>query len=70
MCKQFNVILYMPRTGRPPIDPKDVRKVFPLRLNAQERQDVENAAQKDGKLAATWARETLLSAAKRGSRKS
>ncbi len=59
----------MPRTGRPPIDPKDVRKVFPLRLSEAERKTVEDAAQKDGKLAATWAREVLLTAAKRGSRK-
>ncbi len=69
LCKQFNVILYMPRTGRPPIDPKDVRKVFPLRLNAQERKEVEDAAQRDGQLAATWARETLLRATKSRSRK-
>jgi hypothetical protein len=61
----------MPRTGRPKLEPSEVRKAFPLRLNDAERRDVEAAAERDGKPTSTWVRETLLrAAAKSGSRKS
>jgi uncharacterized protein (DUF1778 family) len=54
----------MARTGRPPIAPEDIRKVFPIRLSDDERKAIEEAAQRDGKAATTWARETLLKGTK------
>jgi len=54
----------MPRTGRPKLEPADVRRAFPLRLNTEERKIVEAAAQREGKATSTWVRETLLRAAK------
>jgi hypothetical protein len=55
---------FMARTGRPPIAPEDIRKVFPIRLSDDERKAIEEAAQRDGKAATTWARETLLKGTK------
>lgn len=61
----------MPRTGRPKLNPKEVRKAFPLRLNDTERISVESAAQREDKPTSTWVRETLLKAASKScSRKS
>ncbi len=63
--QQLFVLLYMPRTGRPKIDAKDRKGgVFTFRLNDAERQEIEEAASKEGKRATTWAREILLAKAR------
>ena len=69
MQQLFVYTFIMPRTGRPKLDPEDVRKAFPLRLNTHERQVVEAAADREGKGISTWVRETVLRAAKSRSRK-
>jgi uncharacterized protein (DUF1778 family) len=51
----------MPR-GRPPIKPEDRRgEYITLRVSAAELEQIEQAAEKDGKGATTWARDILLS---------
>jgi predicted DNA binding CopG/RHH family protein len=50
----------MPR-GRPPVKPEDRRgEYITVRLSQAELEQIEQAAQKDGKGATTWAREVLL----------
>lgn len=53
----------MPRTGRPKKEPEDRRnKHIAVRVTQAELEQIEQAAQKDGKGATTWARDVLLEA--------
>jgi hypothetical protein len=47
--------------GRPKLPKDEVRKVFPIRLNAKEREIVKQAAKAAGLGPAEWARKKLLS---------
>jgi len=49
--------------GRPPKPPKEKRAIlFPIRVNEAELEEIKRAG---GKKPSTWARDTLLRAAKR-----
>ncbi len=52
--------------GRPPKDPKDRRtEAMLLPMTADEKEAIQAAADSNGEKPVTWARETLLRAAKR-----
>ena len=52
--------------GRPPKDPEDRRtEVVNIPVTAAEKEAIREAAEGDGEMFITWARETLLRAAKR-----
>jgi len=64
--KFFVGILISMKAGRPPKAPEDRRdRDMKIPLNESERQVIEDAAQADEAKPVTWARETLLRAAKR-----
>lgn len=55
-----------PKRGRPPKDPSERKTAGMLiPMTEAERQQIQAAAEVDGEKPVTWARETLLRAAKR-----
>lgn len=54
----------MPKTGRPKLDPSARKAGFiTLRMSDDERSLIDQAAEKEGKRATSWAREILLAKA-------
>ena len=57
--------------GRPPIPESERRGNYPtVPLSDSELSEIQVAAERSGSMLATWMREVLLRAARRGSRKS
>ena len=62
----FSFMKKQPKMGRPPKAPEDRRtESMKLPLSAEEKSLIERAAEGDDAKPVTWARETLLRAAKR-----
>ena len=55
----------MSKMGRPKIEAKSRKAgVFSFRVSQAERKEIEDAAERGGKRATTWAREILLASAR------